>query len=820
MTGLGAYSRAMLDMDPVRPSHAGRPGERSDRLSLGLAAAGLPGALRLHETGAGAVIEALAERRWNLDAAPSTYSPRDTWDVAITPKVVDGVATHRDQFNDVVYYDTQLASVRDDKIVANAHEGWQSAVPAQAEAGALFRGMRYEEYQKAGRLGRLVSSGAYNLGAAQVGLTYFSTDPEQAQSYASGFAPWQHGPTFDKPAIVVRVQDPGTSKSVPGTSASERGVPGGVAVHAITDVYVGRPYRIKPGRVELYKTWDPTNGKDVWTEGSRKSPTSWLVWKRVEPGALGIELGHLYRLGFCLTCGVSAQDCVQLGGPGSGNWGHAGRPGELGGSAPAEGGAETATGGGSPLATGTPTTAKKIGGEHINTVLLIGLNDGSQAVYKPEAGEAWNLSFTNSDINHAIDNRDFSLAEREAMAYEVDNLIGTELVPETVLRESFDVADIAPPDDDDEYGGGYDEDELREMYQEYKEKAFEGAAEQAAEKMGDLFNDARDEHLADINNRAEELAGVWNEIIDEHPEYEEGPYGRRSALVEHPTLPMGTEGGIPVQGFERGKVGGDVDPIAVLDEADVDVTAKLNDTERGRVREVLERELRGGAQNLLDVDEDAARDHLKYDTWLEEHQDTEGRFIEEAIQSFTAWREDQGYDIREDSPEIRVRNRQAPHPNGGSLQRFVGDLSEYGELDLERGDYHRFAVLDYVAGSMDRHGGNVFYHGEDKRPLGMDNGYSFPNNNDVTFRSSPVAELVRYGKREEKAGPARTTPPALREKWLANIKKTDWNAFAAKHKRMTDDERDAFLERVDEMTEALSAPEGLYNLWKSKSLMR
>lgn len=260
-------------------------GKWTGALSAGLSAAGLPPDLPLHDVGAGAIKEALAEGRWQFEGAPSKYS-RGAFDLTVTPKVIDGVKTIEDEYGDKVFYDSRLATVKGGKVVANA-EGWHDDIPAKAEDGMLFRGMRYEEYQAIQKSGQINSAGDYNF-ENQEGLTYFSTDPSQARIYASGFAPWQHEATFDKPAIVIKVKDPGTAHEVTGQlnrgSTSERGIPGRVDASAITDVYVGRAYRIKPGKVELYETYDRASKKGVYTEGSRQSPSTWVVWKRLEPG--------------------------------------------------------------------------------------------------------------------------------------------------------------------------------------------------------------------------------------------------------------------------------------------------------------------------------------------------------------------------------------------------------------------------------------------------------------------------------------------------------------------------------------------------------
>ena len=260
--------------------------------------AGLPVDLRLHTVGAEAVIAALADRCWLLDARPAAGA----WNLTVTPKLVGGVVAHRGEF-----YDTRLARIIDGEIVALARGGWGPTFPARAHPATLFCGVRYADYQQALRTGRV---------AAPV----LTADPAEAVAHAT--RGWHHTPTFDAPVIVLRVPD---------TCGS-----GGVVLAATTDVYVGRPYRVAAGSVELQRV------TDEWTEGWRRSPQAWLVWKRVPPGGLALDAAHVYRLGFCVTCGTVTRQCINLGGAGSGNFGHGGRPGEVGGSSAGEGGTATA----------------------------------------------------------------------------------------------------------------------------------------------------------------------------------------------------------------------------------------------------------------------------------------------------------------------------------------------------------------------------------------------------------------------------------------------------------------------------------------------
>lgn len=58
--------------------------------------------------------------------------------------------------------------------------------------------------------------------------------------------------------------------------------------------------------------------------------------------------------------------------------------------------------------------------------------DGTPLFYKPSSGE--NFESYGTLVRDTINNRDFRLAEREVLAYRVDQALGTNLVPPTVLR--------------------------------------------------------------------------------------------------------------------------------------------------------------------------------------------------------------------------------------------------------------------------------------------------------------------------------------------------------------------------------------------------
>lgn len=467
----------------------------------------------------------------------------------------------------------------------------------------------------------------------------------------------------------------------------------------------------------------------------------------------------------------------------------------------------------SALLTGTIQNTDPLGGG-VNSSFLVTLEDGTQAVYKPEAGELWARSgFTNSDISDYITNKDFSLAARETFAHEAGNALfgGPEHnpVPETVLREQVGNFGLDLSSEENEDPDSYDQ---RQMYEEYKQEQLDGSAmDRVGQAMEERYSDAQEEHAKDIQNRADEMADIWNEAIKDFPD--ETPYGTPEGLVDHPVFPMGSKAP-----FRRGPIQAEqLDPLAVLKEADVDVSAPMNREERANVEAVLRKRLEEGYQELGDVDQEEARNDLDRDRWIEDHADTEGRLMDEEIQTFRAWQEAQGYGQggeRSDGP----KNPDAPHPNGGSLQKYV-ELNTYGALNAEQGA--KMAVLDYVIGTMDRHESNIGWHrsggpGTSVQVIAIDNGYSMPGGmpgpDKFTFRSKAVNQ---WQKRHDSG----EVPEAIRGPILARLKATEWQSLLARHPGMSQDEREAFLGRIENMKEALSYSEGLSELWNDLNLM-
>lgn len=151
------------------------------------------------------------------------------------------------------------------------------ALPVGKEDGFLFRGMSHEEYRKAVTDGFIKSKGSYNLGGDQEGLTYFSRDVSQAAAYASGFAPWEFKPTVTRPAVIVKIKDPGGHVPVAGTGQDEVGLRGRIPFSQVAGIRVGNPVAITPGWMEIREDkW--ATGKNKFRAGSSVGLSVSVAW--------------------------------------------------------------------------------------------------------------------------------------------------------------------------------------------------------------------------------------------------------------------------------------------------------------------------------------------------------------------------------------------------------------------------------------------------------------------------------------------------------------------------------------------------------------
>jgi hypothetical protein len=149
--------------------------------------------------------------------------------------------------------------------------------------GMLWRGMSHDEYEKARQQGYFESQGDHNIGDIQKGLTFFSTNPEQASNYATWFAPADYKPTFTHPGHIIGIPDRpdvprGPDPTRPDPTSTEVGVPGRVPFGAVTHHYVGHPSTITPGSQGVVEGWRG------WEESGGSHPTSTIMWKHHREG--------------------------------------------------------------------------------------------------------------------------------------------------------------------------------------------------------------------------------------------------------------------------------------------------------------------------------------------------------------------------------------------------------------------------------------------------------------------------------------------------------------------------------------------------------
>ena len=163
------------------------------------------------------------------------------------------------------------------KDVTIPREGFSYDLPAQADPNKIFRGMSAEEFANFQKNNYLQSLGTHNIGEGQKGLTYFSVNPDEARSYAHGFAPSEFKPDPSRPAYVVAAKRPPDESiaRVPGTGESEVGVMGQIPREDVTNVYRGNVVDYIEG---------------IHEPGARVSPSSSVHWEEINDYARG---GHI-----------------------------------------------------------------------------------------------------------------------------------------------------------------------------------------------------------------------------------------------------------------------------------------------------------------------------------------------------------------------------------------------------------------------------------------------------------------------------------------------------------------------------------------------
>ena len=185
----------------------------------------------------------------------------------------------------------QVIAVKD---VLRPKRNLNSKLSFEPNPQLVYRGMSNAEFENIKKTGVIKSKGDYNL-QGQEGLTYFTTRPETADSYAHSFAPWSQKANWDKPAWVIAVPKPDPSQivHVPGTGSHEVGVKGVINADQIKEIYRGKVVEYDPG------------------VPNQVAPSAWLHWEKVPvkivvterngaPGTLKAKISKRY--GGSVTC--------------------------------------------------------------------------------------------------------------------------------------------------------------------------------------------------------------------------------------------------------------------------------------------------------------------------------------------------------------------------------------------------------------------------------------------------------------------------------------------------------------------------------------
>lgn len=203
------------------------------------------------------------------------------------PSGIESVVERPDRSDRVAYYDPALADLHTfhkgeqylELTLAKPKAGLSEEIEPLPGDDIIYRGMRAEEYEKFLQTGEIVSTGKYNIGPDQKGLTYWATDPATAASYANSFAPWPHKATFEKPAYVVATKLPKETRKVSGTGENEVGVARAVTKDEIIGVWRGDVYSHRPGHMNLRPVGYAMDETE-YEIGASSSPSSSVVWRK------------------------------------------------------------------------------------------------------------------------------------------------------------------------------------------------------------------------------------------------------------------------------------------------------------------------------------------------------------------------------------------------------------------------------------------------------------------------------------------------------------------------------------------------------------
>lgn len=195
------------------------------------------------------------------------------------------------------YYDTHAEKMHnDDKAIAWRHRLTPKTNITQIASDiipksddVIHRGMSAREYNNITRHGVIKSHGSGNMGDEQMGLTYYTTDPDSAANYAGWYAQRGKKPTPDNPAYIVSIRRPsdGRIKRVDGTGDHEIGVMGEIPVEDIVAVYRGAVVDYTPADRDINTAggrgaYDKQKYELGQTGGSAVDSLARIHWEKIQ----------------------------------------------------------------------------------------------------------------------------------------------------------------------------------------------------------------------------------------------------------------------------------------------------------------------------------------------------------------------------------------------------------------------------------------------------------------------------------------------------------------------------------------------------------
>lgn len=171
-----------------------------------------------------------------------------TW--TVSPASYPAVDSYTTQYGQdkTLYYDPAVIQPRRGDLGHEYEQPPNAQIKdvAPGDQGLLWRGMSHEEYENAKRQGYFESQGGGNIGDDQNGLTLFSTGVRDAGVYAASGAS-QHRAVFGKPAHIVGIP----MRPWDWELDHEKGIRGRIPFSDVAKHYVGHPYAIKPGKIQV-----------------------------------------------------------------------------------------------------------------------------------------------------------------------------------------------------------------------------------------------------------------------------------------------------------------------------------------------------------------------------------------------------------------------------------------------------------------------------------------------------------------------------------------------------------------------------------------